>query len=548
MQFTGNQFTTYKNVVFDFSTASSGDILLAIINHADFATTPVVVPTGFSLLAGASNNYVVVYEKEADGTETATETFSYITSGGITSYGDIRSGPTYDYASMTSGKSSNTNSSPSIVLTPVNNDDFLLTGLGYTSVSATITTFDSDLSLLSNTSNILTKLRIGSGDGLTPSPSAHVLSESSSWEIFAVYLPLKTVTTTLVNTLSGSVSTVGYIPTATATTTPNPTLVSTGYGTLLATGSIPTITATTVPNPTTANPLLGAVAVTGYAPVISNKLQTAWGMLSPTNATAAPGGQNYFIGGTSDAVDGMVLESVTVTTAAAGVKFRLGLYTGGTLTDLTGAVLLEDLGEITNVIANSKLRAYSTTKPTIPKNTLVWLAVKTDGGLARINTGYVIDDIDKVLRYFDTGEMDPTVALPANPTQVGADISTQTWGLSINYSVEGVAVQADPLLGTATVTGYAPTVATPNPITVLAVQGTVTITGYDPSVISIDPITINPTPGAVLLTGLAPAVTASLNTIVITTGTVTPTVTETSLVAGNYTIILTLTNDTWIPL
>ena len=74
---------------------------------------------------------------------------------------------------------------------------------------------------------------------------------------------------------------------------------------------------------------------------------STWGVIT-TNATGALGTWRTFHGGTSPAGANQ-LDSISIE-AVGAADGRLAVYVGGaSLTDLTGAVRLEDLGEFSTV-------------------------------------------------------------------------------------------------------------------------------------------------------------------------------------------------------
>jgi len=83
------------------------------------------------------------------------------------------------------------------------------------------------------------------------------------------------------------------------------------------------------------------------------------------------------MGGTSPDVDNMTLESVSVYCGTShGAQVRVAVYQGGTLTDPTGASLVEDFG----VTAGSDTEAWQTllssSNPSLTKNAVTWIVVK----------------------------------------------------------------------------------------------------------------------------------------------------------------------------
>ena len=190
-----------------------------------------------------------------------------------------------------------------------------------------------------------------------------------------------------------------------------------------------------------------------------------WGLTSGGVGTGTAA-WNYYQGGTSPNLDNLQLDSFDLRINAAATDFRAAVYTGGLTTDMSTAVLLEDLGVQTSVNAGDVLNFPSATNPSIPKNTLIWLAFKADNvGLYREASAAPQDDITVVRRYFDTGDRVPSVAFPTNPPDPGALLASYVWDTVINYTV----VAAGPTLtgpdtttvdATRTVTGTALDTAT----------------------------------------------------------------------------------------
>lgn len=78
---------------------------------------------------------------------------------------------------------------------------------------------------------------------------------------------------------------------------------------------------------------------------------------------------------TLPATSGMVLNSVTLGHAGGGVASRLAVYIGGTLTDPTGATLLEDLGQVSAPVEDWST-FVSPSSPSLPAGAILWLAVR----------------------------------------------------------------------------------------------------------------------------------------------------------------------------
>jgi hypothetical protein len=160
-----------------------------------------------------------------------------------------------------------------------------------------------------------------------------------------------------------------------------------------------------------------------------------WGLTSGGSGTANSD-YNYYQGGISPNVDDLQLDSFDLRINSAATDYRAAVYVGGLTSDMSGAVLLEDLGVQTSVNAGDVLNFPSATNPAIPKNTLIWLAFKADfTGLWRIGSGAPQDDITVVRRYFNTGDRVPSVAFETNPPAAGDAYTASVWDTVINYSV-----------------------------------------------------------------------------------------------------------------
>lgn len=126
-----------------------------------------------------------------------------------------------------------------------------------------------------------------------------------------------------------------------------------------------------------------------YSPVFKNpyqspfgdqsRIMTNWGreVANPTNAVA---NESRLMGGMSDDVDNMILQSVSVFVGPRhGSQVRLAVYQGGALDNIEGARLIEDLGKTTGSATDTLLTVLSTNKPSLAKNIPTWIGVKGRG-------------------------------------------------------------------------------------------------------------------------------------------------------------------------
>jgi len=123
---------------------------------------------------------------------------------------------------------------------------------------------------------------------------------------------------------------------------------------------------------------------TGY----SCTVKSIWGLpfVQVSNA-----GCNYWrmMGGTSPNLDSMILKKVQVYVGPThGSQIRIGVYTGGALDDPEGATLLEDLGQTTGSGTSEWIEMTSSTEPSIPKNTPLWLSYKGSTGSGTFDINY----------------------------------------------------------------------------------------------------------------------------------------------------------------
>lgn len=112
-----------------------------------------------------------------------------------------------------------------------------------------------------------------------------------------------------------------------------------------------------------------------------------WGQTVTTNATNSTALNSTFrlMGGTSPNTAGMTLNSVSLDLSGSGQSIRVAVYTGGTLTNPTGATLVEDLGQLTINGARQFFTVNSASSPSLPQNATLWIAVKMGASGA---TGY----------------------------------------------------------------------------------------------------------------------------------------------------------------
>jgi hypothetical protein len=96
---------------------------------------------------------------------------------------------------------------------------------------------------------------------------------------------------------------------------------------------------------------------------------------STTNGNAYAVNWSRVMGGQFSA-SSQTLNSVEIYCSSGGSgQARVAVYTGGTLSDPTGATLLEDLGAITAPATAAFTSISSTANPTIPANAIVWIYV-----------------------------------------------------------------------------------------------------------------------------------------------------------------------------
>ncbi len=149
----------------------------------------------------------------------------------------------------------------------------------------------------------------------------------------------------------------------------------------------------------------------------SCNIESIWGL--PV-VQASNSGCNYWrmMGGMSPDLDNMILKKVQVYVGPThGSQVRIGVYTGGSLDDPEGATLLEDLGQTTGSGTEEWVEMVSSTEPTIPKNTPLWLSYKGSTGSGTFDINY--SGTDPVPCDFQqgrgrcqvvSGSQDPTVA------------------------------------------------------------------------------------------------------------------------------------------
>ena len=147
-----------------------------------------------------------------------------------------------------------------------------------------------------------------------------------------------------------------------------------------------------------------------------------WGLVGDGGASPLNDGQITFAGGDHSLV-GQELTSISVKVYnSVEDDLRVALYSGGTLTDVSGATLLEDLGVITLTGNTEWLTINSTTNPLIPEGALLWIGLKSGqtNVCARGSAGAPIGDFDTRLRIYNLTERESNVPWPTNPTSAGS--------------------------------------------------------------------------------------------------------------------------------
>jgi hypothetical protein len=177
-----------------------------------------------------------------------------------------------------------------------------------------------------------------------------------------------------------------------------------------------------------------------------------WGQPSTANATsnvsiAAVRAQ----GNTSPATSGMVLQSISFWADSlnqSNKEVRYALYQGGTLGDIKNATLIEDLGNANIPTSSSPawLTINSTTNPTIPSTTLIWVVVAMGGGgsvrLHYSTSSADAGDFQTARGNFRVEEDTPvaTVLSSGFPASIGTTVSFSTAAylpMYLTYSVSG---------------------------------------------------------------------------------------------------------------